>query len=158
MEQKETKILLSWTAPEFVYYAKTRTWFTALGIIAAAFFITAILMKNYFFALLIPVAVFLIYIHARKQPRRLTVEITDQDIRVGKYLSFDHKDITSFWIFEESETKTLSLETKKILHPKISILLGEQEPAAIREALKNFIKEKKHEELFTDIVAKKLKF
>jgi hypothetical protein len=158
MEQKEIKNLLSWNAPEFVYYPKTRTWFAVLGIITVGFFITAILMKNYFFALLIPIAAFLIYIHAQKQPRRITIKITTESVHIGEHQSFNHKDITSFWIIEEPEIRILSLETKKPLQPKITILLEDQEAAAVKEALKNFIKEKKHEESFADIIAKRLRF
>ncbi len=158
MENKPNQILLSWTAPEFIRYEKTRGWFIALGIIAAGFFIISILMKNYFFALLVPIASFLIYIHARKQPRQLTIAITDEYINIGKFLSLAHKEITSFWIFEDPSIRSLSLETKKVLQPKISVLLAGQNPAAIREILIKFVPEKKHEEYFTDIIARKIKF
>ncbi len=158
MENKPNQILLSWTAPEFIRYEKTRGWFIALGIIAAGFFIISILMKNYFFALLVPIASFLIYIHAQKHPRKITVKITGEGIDLGDNLSLSYKEIISFWIFEEPEIRSLSLETKKFLQPKISILLKDQEPAAVREALINFVKERKQEENLTDIIARKLKF
>jgi len=158
MENESNKILLSWTAPEFIYYAKTRTWFAVLGIVAAGFFVAILLMKNYFFALLVPIAAFLIYVHAQKKPRQITIKITDKNIDIGEYLSLTHKEVLSFWIFEEPEIRSLSLETKKFLRPKIPVLLGHQEPNAIRKILINFIKEKRHEEPLTDILARKLKF
>ncbi len=158
MTNKELPILLSWTAPEFIYHAKTRAWFVSLWIIAAGFFLATILMKNYFFALLLPLASFLIYIHAQKRPRQITVKITNEGINLGKNFSLPHQEIISFWIFEEPEIRSLSLETKKFLQPKILILLGAQEPSSIRKALINFVKEKKQEEHLTDIIARKLKF
>ncbi|MBU2037104.1 hypothetical protein KJ866_02825 [Patescibacteria group bacterium] len=158
MTIKEPRTLLSWTAPEFIYHPKTRTWFLALGIIAAGLFAAIILMKNYFFALLVPIASFLIYVHAQKRPRQITVTITAENIKVSNSLSLPHKEIISFWIFEEPEIRALSLETKKILQPKISLPLGSQKPAVIRDLLINFVKEKKQEESLTDIIARKLKF
>jgi len=158
MEDKKTKTLLSWTAPEFIYHNKTRAWFIVLGIVSAALLIISLLLKNYFGALLVPIASFLIYVHARKQPRQLTIAITDEYINIGQFLSLAHKEITSFWIFEEPSIRSLSLETKKVLQPKISVLLAGQNPAAIREILIKFVPEKKHEEYFTDIIARKIKF
>ena len=158
METKKTQSFLSWSAPEFIFYPKTRTWFVVLFIIATAFFITAILLKNYFFALLIPIATFLLYIHAQKKPRQIKIEITEKNINIGQDVSLSYKELISFWIFEEDKMSTLSLETKKPLQQRVHILLENQEPAAVRETLRAFIKEKKHEEHFTDIIAKKLKF
>ena len=158
MDNLKNKILLSWTTPEFIRYEKTRSWFIGLGIIAAGFFIVSVLIKNYFFALLVPIAAFLTYIHAQKYPRKLTVKITESGIEMENFLSIQHKDISSFWIFEEPENTNLSLETKKFLQPKITILLADQKPEIVREAIVKFVKEKKQEESLIDIIARKLRF
>lgn len=158
MEQESNETILSWTAPEFVYYEKSEAWFAVFGILAAALLVVSLLMKNYFFALLVPIASFLIYVYAKKHPRKITVKLTEERIHIGEYFSLAHKEITSFWIFEEMETKILSLETKKALYPKISVLLADEDPREIREAVSRFVKEKKHEENLIDILARKLKF
>jgi len=158
MDKPETKTLLSWTAPEFIYYAKTRTWFVVLGIISAVLFIIFLLLENYIFAFLILIAALLTFVHAQKRPRQITIKITSEGINIGEYLSLTHKEIISFWIFKEPDLKSLHLETKKILQPKISVLLANQDPAAARESLIKFIPEKKHEEQLIDVIARKLKF
>ncbi|HRY52893.1 MAG TPA: hypothetical protein P5089_03605 [Candidatus Portnoybacteria bacterium] len=158
MEEKPKNIISSWTAPEFIRYEKTRTWFIVLGAITVGLLVTAILTKNYFFALLILISSFLVYIHAQKHPRKITIKITDEEIEIGNNFSLSHKEILSFWIFEDSEIKTLSLETKKILRPKITLLLENTKTNEIKESLLRFIKEKKHEESIPDIIARKLKF
>ena len=101
MDSTENKIILSWTAPEFIRYEKTKSWFVGLGIITVGFFIVSLLMKNYFFALIVPIAAFLIYIHAQKYPRKLTVSVTEDGIEIENFLSIQHKDIAYFWIFKE---------------------------------------------------------
>ena len=158
MEPESNKIILSWTAPEFIRYEKTRGWFIWLGVIAVGFFIISLLMKNYFFALLVPIAAFLIYVQAQKYPRKLTVKITENGIEIENFLTIARKEIISFWIFEELENRILSLEVTKFLRPKILILLADQNPALVREVLTKFVKEKKQEENLTDIIARKLKF
>ena len=158
MESESNIIILSWSAPEFIRYEKTRGWFIGLGIIAVGFFIISILMKNYFFALLVSIAAFLTYIHAKKYPRKLTINITEGGIEIENFLTLKYKEIISFWIFEESENMSLSLETKKFLQPKISVLLADQKPETVREAMVKFVKEKKQEESLIDIIARKLRF
>ncbi len=158
MENKEAKILLSWTAPEFVYHPKTRVWLAAMGIIAAGFFLMAVLIKNYFLALLVPIAAFLIYVHAQKRPRQITIKLTSAGVGTEESFSLAYSEISSFWIFEETEIKSLGLVTKKLFQPKILLPLGNQETSIIRNILIDFIKEKKQEEDFTDIIARKLKF
>lgn len=158
MNEQENKILLSWTTLEFIYHAKNRTWLISFGIIAVGLFIAAVLIKNYFFALLVPIASFLIYVHAQKRPRQITVNITAENINIPNILSIPYKEIISFWIFEESEINGLSLETKKLLQTKIFIPLGDQEPATLRHLLLTFIKEKKQEDSLIDIIARRLKF
>ena len=158
MDNSVNKILISWTAPEFIYYEKTNAWFAAFGILAAALFIVSILMKNYFFALLVPIASFLIFIYAKKHPRQITVKITEEHIHIGEYFSLPHKEIISFWIFEEPEIKILHLETKKIMYSKISVLLADKDPDEVRKVIAQFIEEKKREENFIDMLARKLRF
>jgi hypothetical protein len=158
METNQENIFLSWTAPEFIYQEKGQSWFIVFGLIAATFLLLAIFMKNYFFAFIILIASFLIYIQAQKHPRKIKIEIFDDKIVIDKNLEFLYKDIVSFWIFEEPDLRILSLETKKFFQPKISLLLGGQDPSKIREVLKNFIKEKKQEEPFIDFIARKINF
>ena len=158
MEQEPNKIILSWTAPEFVYYEKTDAWFIGFGILSAALFVVSVLMKNYLFALLILIASFLIYIYAKKHPRQITIKITEEHIHIGKSFLLAHKEIVSFWIFEEPEIKILSLETKKVLYPKISVILSDINSDEIRETMARFIKEKKHEEHLIDVFSRKLRF
>ncbi len=158
MKSELNKTLLSWTAPEFIYHAKKRIWFVSFGIIAAGLFVASLLMKNYFFALLVPIASFLIYVHAQKRPRQITVKITAENIEISDILSLSHKEIISFWIFEEPEIRNLCLETKKLFQPKIFLPLGNQDPTAIHTVLINFVKEKKQEDSLTDIIARRLKF
>ncbi len=158
MENQQSKILFSWTAPEFIHYEKTQAWFIGLGIITAILCVSSLLMKNYFFALLILLASFLIYIHAQKRPRRIKIELTEESIIIDKHLNIAYKDVSSFWIFDEPENHSLSLLTKKVIHPKITLLLGGQDAKNIREALVGHIKEKQHEESLIDILTKQLKF
>lgn len=159
MDEKptENKIFLSWTTPEFIYHKKGPGWFVALALIAVALFAIALIMRNYIFALLILVASFLIYIQALKKPPKIKIVISGEGITIQETF-FPYKELSSFWLFEEPEIRTLNLESKKLLRPRISIPLAQQNPSEIRQTLIGFIPEKRQEETLIDMLARKIKF
>ena len=46
-------VLVEWSAPEFDYHEKSSDWYWALGIITFGFFVLALLLKNWLFAILV---------------------------------------------------------------------------------------------------------
>ena len=156
-EQIKSKIEINWTAPEFVRHEKGPAWFLWLFIIAGIFFAIAILMKSYIFAFIIFLAAFSLYIQAHKKPRKIKFVINEKGVLTGSELhAWDN--LNSFRIFENEEVSYISFESKKILRPRLNIPLGGQEIAVIKDALKNFINEKKYEESMLDILARRLKY
>lgn len=157
MEEKDQKIIYSWNAPEFTYQPKGSGWLIGLFTITSVIIVFSLIMRNFFFSFLVLIAAFLVYIQAHKRPRRINFSITETGIGAdGRF--YPYKSIVSFWIFEEPELNCLSLETKIFLQPRISIPLGQEKPEQIKNLISKFIKEKKQEEHFSDLLARKLKF
>ncbi len=155
-QQKNNTVLISWTAPEFIRYEKGHGWFIALGIIGLTLVVVALFMKNYLFVLIIVLTIFLIYIQGLKHPQKIKFAISNEGVLIGEK-EYLYAELKSFWIFEEPE-QILSLLTKKITQPQLSIPLGDQNSKEIRKALIKFIPEKKQEETLSDIIARKIKF
>jgi len=158
MDKESDKILISWTAQEFIKKEKGRAWFIVLSIIALSLFVIGILIKNYIFSIIIALSFFLIFIQALRHPQKIKTEIFEDHIAVDDILKVVFKEISSFWIFEEAGFNTLCLETNKLSRPKIYLPLGHQTPDKIRQILTKFIPEKKQEESLIDIIAKKINF
>ncbi len=156
MDQEKRKIIHSWTAHEFIYHEKNLNWFLGFALLTIILLGISILTKNYFFAFLIVIASFLIFIQSQKHPRRIKFTISEEGITADDR-TFAFSQITSFWIFEEQE-KWLSLETKILLQTRVSIPLENESPEKIRNILSKFIPEKKQTEHFSDLIARKLKF
>lgn len=147
---------MAWTAPEFSYQEKSPAWFVVFGAIALLFFIIALLMKNYIFALVILLAAFVVYLEAKKYPREIRFAISEEGIIIDeKKILYEH--ITSFWVFERPE-RYISLHSKKLLQSRIHIPVGDQNPQKIRALLSHFAKEIEHEESVIDIFSRRLKF
>ena len=155
--QKNNEFSISWAAPEFVRYEKSQGWFIALAIIGLALIAVALLTQNYLFALIIIMATFLIYIQAKKHPRKINFAISDKGVDVDGKRYF-HNELKSFWIFEDSAPPILSILTKKIIQPHLEIILGSQEPEKIKKILIKFLPEKKQEETFSDIIVRRIRF
>jgi len=156
-KQNDDKILISWTAPEFIRYEKGRGWYIGLGFISLALIIIALFMQNYLFALIIAMAAFLIYVQAVKRPKEITFIISGEGITINDK-TYPISDIRSFWIFEEPELRYISLLSKRLTQPHMSLPLADQDPQSIRRALLNFIQEKKQEETFSEIIVRKIRF
>ncbi|OGZ33920.1 MAG: hypothetical protein A2Y98_00375 [Candidatus Portnoybacteria bacterium RBG_19FT_COMBO_36_7] len=163
-EQKENTnipseiIDIQWQAPEFEKHEKGLAWFIILGIFALTIFTIVLLMKNFIFAILIVMMVFIVFIYALKEPRIITFKISAKGINIGDK-NYSFSELKSFWIFyEPPEIKELSIKSKKWIMPLIKIPLDKQDPTFIRNALIKFMPEQMQEQSLIDILAKNLKF
>ena len=149
---------LEWTAPEFEYYRKDKSWLVIAGLIAAGLFLWALLTKNIIFALLIGLSYFTVITYGLKKPASVKLAVTAKGIKINQAL-YEFDNLKSFWIFYElPQIKELSLKSKKLLMPLIKIPLEEQDPTLIRGTLIKFIPEQKQEQSLIDIVAKNIRF
>jgi hypothetical protein len=149
----DSHVLLEWEADEYEFRPKGNKWFRNVGIAALVLFIFALVTQNWFFAILVAVATFVVFLYAVRPPKRVYCAITVEGIRIGRRV-FDFHDLRSFWIFYSPYgAKEASIESKKTVMPYIRMPLGEIDPVAVRDQLLRFIKEEQHEESLADIIA-----
>jgi hypothetical protein len=156
--KKNNDNLIAWSAPEFTKYEKDFSWFAITGIIAAIIFAISLFTKNYVFAIVIILSVFSLYIWSQKEPRKYKFKINPKGITIGKN-TYSYDNLKSFWIFyDPPKIKYLSVESKKIIMPRIVIPIGEEDPNKIRELLIKFLPEKEQEESLTDVLGRHLRY
>jgi len=149
---------ISWTAPEFEQYQKSKSWFIITGAIAGLLFLYALLTKNFLFALLIGLSYFIITTYAAKSPKEIKISITPKGIKIDR-IFYQFENLKSFWIFyDPPQIKELSLRSKKTIMPYIKIHLGQESPVIIRKILIKYLPERKHKESITDNLARQIKF
>lgn len=152
------EIFIEWEALEYEHIPKEKSWFIAGGIIASLLMIFALFTANYFFALFVLLASFVVYMYSIRPPKQISAAVGREGVRVGRRI-YDFEDLRSFWIFYEAGgIKELSLESKKSVMPYIRVPLGEVEPVKVREALIQFVPEVQHEESLAEIIARILGF
>jgi hypothetical protein len=130
---------IRWQAYEYHHYERPRDWFWALGILAVAFAIAALIFGNILFAILILVASFSVALHAKKNPEVFEFELNPKGVRINNKL-YPYNSLQSFWVEDEIGREIL-IKSKKAFMPFIVLPLADQDPDEIRDYLINFIDE-----------------
>ncbi len=128
------KEYLEWQGFEYYHTEKGTDWDWALGIIAVSVAVTAILLQDSLFAVVVGLATFILRAAARRKPRFLSYEINTKGI-VGGHILYPFETLESFWIIEESRYPKIVLKSKKVILPFIHLPLGTGNPDEIREYL-----------------------
>ena len=148
--KKGTLTKIEWTALEFKKYKKGKRWFVLPALIALIVIIAAILLKNLLLVIATILTVFVVYIYAKKEPRKIKFSISGNGVQIDQVV-YRFEDLKSFWIFyEPGKVREISIRSKKAFMPYIKIPLGEQNPAEVRRLLLKFLPEKKHKESVID--------
>ena len=150
--------LIEWEALEYEYQPKSLDWYWAVGIIAFGFLFTAILLKNFLFAILVVLSAFSLAMYGARRPKTLRAAITPRGVQAGETLyPYDH--LSHFWVnYDPPHVRELYLVSKKMFVPYISIPLGSADPNEIREHLLKFMEEKQIGEPMYDVIARLLRF
>src|SRR3989344_4706004 len=88
---------IAWDALEYEYREKSADWFWAVGVIALAAAVTAAILGNVLFAVLIVVGAAALAIHAGREPLVVHFAISERGVSVGKTL-YPWKTLDSFWV------------------------------------------------------------
>ncbi|OYV27650.1 MAG: hypothetical protein B7W98_01340, partial [Parcubacteria group bacterium 20-58-5] len=118
--------LLEWEGREYDHNPKDADWYWALGIIAVAGAVAAVLFADYLFAVLIVVAAAALALHAAKQPPLHRFRLVENGLMIGDELH-PFERMTSFSVLEDIEGKLppmISIKTESWLSPHLVIPLA----------------------------------
>lgn len=158
-QSKKEDLLLSWSFFEFEEYKRGKAWYIAGGLIALFLIVSALLMTNFLFAMIIILVCIILLLQIQKQPRRLNFSIAKDGIKIeNKFYSY--QDLKSFWIiYRPPEIKKLYIQNKRKFSFLILIPLEDQDPNKVREVLLKYLDEEKDkEESFAEKLSRQLKF
>lgn len=149
------EILFAWEGKEYDHEPKSADWYWALGIIAAALGIAAVLFGNILLALLILVASGTIALRALKHPPTHRFELTGEGLVTGEdFHPFER--MTSFSVLEDIEGQlppVLSIKTESVFAPHLVVPLENVDVDAVYALLLERVDEAEHRHGFPDLVA-----
>lgn len=147
-------ILMSWKAPEFIYYEKTTQWYFIMGLVGIALTLYAIFTKNPIMAITFGLIFIVIFIYAEKKPLILQYSLTPKGIKMQDRIYYFNY-LESFWIFYNPlDVKFISIKSRKTFMPLIRIPLGKANPLEARKILLKYLPEEEQQESIIDIIAR----
>jgi len=135
---------IEWEAYEYTHTEKDRDWYWALGLIAIAGAVAALLFNNVLFAVLIIAASFALALFASRKPDLVSFAITQRGVRIDDKL-YPFQALESFSIDEESShPPKLILESNKTFAPHLVIPLEGVDIDEVHDFLLDFLLEGEH--------------
>jgi hypothetical protein len=152
--------IFEWYGQEYEHNPKSADWYWAVGIIATALVIAAVLFDNYLVAALIVIAAITISLHAAKHPPTHRFAITEHGLLIDHEL-YPYENMHSFAMFEHIEgghPPVLSIKNDSWFSPHLLISLHEVDADELYIHLLERIDEGEHPHSLSDLVASWLGF
>ncbi len=147
--------LYTWEGHEYAFEDHGADWYWALGIVAVAGVLVAILFSNILLALVILAAAIAIGLQAAKHKRTHRFGVYDTGIAIDDnlYLYEDMRDFAILEYVDPSLPPALSIKTNHILAPHLLIPIHDHDPEEIYYYISNHLPEGMHEETVVDRIA-----
>lgn len=146
--------LYEWEGREYRFEEKNADWYWALGIIATAGAIAAVLFGNILLGLVIFAGAASVAIAAAKRPRVHRFAIFDDGVAIDDtlypYVSMLHFSVLEY--ADETLPPSLSIKTKHLLAPHLLIPIIGHDPVEIYEYVSLHLPEGRHDESAMDRV------
>ncbi len=137
----KNKTLVEWLIPEYREHARSRRWYLISGAILLLLLTYSLLTANFLFALIIIIASIIVILQDKHEAPKITFSVTEAGIGLGQDF-YDYAKLQSFWLYyEPDEAKTLFLEFKNRIRPRLAIPLFNKNPLHVREHLLKFLNE-----------------
>jgi hypothetical protein len=134
-------LLYEWNVKEYEQYERPKQWYIILGCIACALILIGIFTNNFLFTLIILLAAIIVYLQSEQTPILVPVAVAERGIIIGRRF-YPYDEFTEFYIiFIPDQVKTLYLETKSLLHPRIILDIDDIDAVALRNTLLRYIPE-----------------
>ncbi|MEI7740962.1 MAG: hypothetical protein WCJ29_00480 [bacterium] len=153
---KEPVVFFAWQTPQEAKCVRSRTWWIIAIIIGLAFFIYALVSKNFAFAVML-VMFGVILMIAKQDSEPVDVVIADQGILIGKTL-YEYRNITEYTIVPEADLLYFFIKGMLSSHTHVH-LPDDIDHDDIRVVFRNRIAENpdRTTEPLVDSIAKRLK-
>lgn len=152
--------IVEWEGHEYDHNPKSADWYWALGILAVAGAIAAILFGNYLLGLVVLVAATTIALHGTKHPTLHRFRLVEHGLIIGEEeYHFDH--MTSFSVLEDIEGELppiLSIKHDSWVSPHLWVPLEGVDADVVYTYFLRHVDEDKHHHTFSDVVAAWLGF
>jgi len=153
-------VFLEWEGKEYDHSPKSADWYWALGIIATAAAIAAVIFGEYLVVVLIIIAASVIALHAAKEPPVHQFRLIEQGLLVGEELH-PFERMISFSVLEDIAGELppmLSIKNESWLSPHLVVPLADVDADAVYAYFLERVDEAEHRHSLVDALASRLGF
>lgn len=155
--KKPTPFKIEWDAHEYEHKERSQDWFWAVGILTFAIAVTAVILGNIIFAILVLTAVFTLALFVNRPPQTVHVVVDETGIARGR-VKYPYESLSSFWLDEDHPHPKIILRSKKLFMPLIIVPLGDTDAIKLNEILSRYMTEEYHSLPFVEKVLEYLGF
>lgn len=151
--------LFEWYGEPYAFEERGSDWFWALGIVAVAAALTAILFGNILLALVILVGAAVLGLQAKQPIRTHHFAVYENGVAIDDnlYLYEDMRDFAILEFIDPEQPPALSIKTNHILAPHLWIPINDHDPVVIYDYISNHLPEGMHEESLLDRITSLLR-
>ncbi len=150
---------LGWDFFEHKKYERGTLWYAGMSVAGLGLLIYAVVSANFLFAFIVILFALVTYLASLGDHSKSRFAVTEGGVRVGGRL-YPFREIRRFWfIYEPPAVKSLYLETRSVVEPRLVIDLDEMNPNEVRTILARFVREdfSETDEPFSDYIGRILK-
>lgn len=118
----EAKSIVSWRSPVRIFKARSKSYFTKVGLYALILSLAAIAFGEFFLVGVIIAVVFVVYVLATAEPEIIEHKITNMGIISGGR-AFLWEELDSFWFEKRGDDRLLVVQTDLHFPTRLLILL-----------------------------------
>jgi hypothetical protein len=149
---------IEWDAHEYEHKERSSDWFWAVGIISVSVAVTAVILGNIIFGILVLISAFALSLFANRLPSTIHMIVDEKGVTRDKIL-YPYPTLKSFWIDTEHPHKKIILRSEKMFMPLIVIPLGDETLVEkIHENLSSMLSEEFHSLPFVEKILEYLGF
>ena len=149
---------IEWDAHEYEHKERGSDWFWAVGIISISVAITAVIIGNIIFGILVLISAFALSLFANRLPNTIHMIVDERGVTRNKVF-YPYSTLKSFWIDTEHPHKKIILRSEKMFMPLIVIPLGDETLVEkIHENLSSMLSEEFHSLPFVEKILEYLGF
>ncbi len=148
--------IIRWQGPEYEVYPKSSLWYAVAVFITLAVAVFSVWNNAPIPAFLAVLIGAVGYLYLNSTPRVVEFAVTYEGIVADDQLHL-YESIESFWIiYEEPHTRVISLKIKDGFFVHTHIPLHQVDPVEVREAMLQFIPERRQEPTLVDTIERLL--
>ena len=149
---------IEWDAHEYEHKERSSDWFWAVGIISVSVAVTAVILGNIIFGILVLISAFALSLFANRLPSTIHMIVDEKGVTRSKAL-YPYSTLKSFWIDMEHPHKKIILRSEKMFMPLIVIPLGDNtDVEEIHENISSMLSEEFHSLPFVEKILEYLGF